>query len=78
MLHTANTDHPPAPTHTPAPFPTTPQVNAQTSAIGLAATSLYMAAYTWPHREELILQRVRDRGLGLQEVLVLYACFGGE
>jgi hypothetical protein len=50
----------------------------QTSGMGLLATSLYMGLYTWPRRQELVLERMAAKGLTTGDVLKLYALFGGE
>ncbi|GIL73665.1 hypothetical protein Vretifemale_3796 [Volvox reticuliferus] len=52
------------------------QVATSTSLIGLVATSVYQLTYTRPRWQELVADRMAQRGLGWWPVVRLYGVFG--
>ncbi|GLI64735.1 hypothetical protein VaNZ11_008102, partial [Volvox africanus] len=52
------------------------QVATSTSLIGLVATSIYQLLYTRPRWQELVADRMAQRGLGWWPVVRLYGVFG--
>src|SRR4051794_27763473 len=49
-----------------------------TSAFGLMATTAYQVVYTRPRWNELVADRMAARNLQAQDVLQLFAIFGGQ